>query len=114
MAGLFEKSINMGLGLFAYSREKVEEVVDDLVNKGEITKKDASQFAGELVKRGEEQREELKKLIRGEVMEAFNYAGIAKKQDIVTKEELRGIVREEILGVLKEQGLLDEETDRKA
>jgi len=28
MSGLIEKSVNLGLGLFAYSREKIEEVVD--------------------------------------------------------------------------------------
>ena len=41
MAGLIEKSINVGLGVFSYSREKIEEIVDELVNKGEVARKDA-------------------------------------------------------------------------
>jgi len=41
------------------SREKVEAFVEDMVNKGEIEKKEASQFASNLIKKGEEQRGEL-------------------------------------------------------
>lgn len=109
MTNLFERSIDLGLGLFVYSKEKAEELVEELVSKGEVAKKDALQFAGELVKRGEEQRIELKKLIKEEVMEALNYANVAKKEDIVTKEEISRIVREQIMQVLREQGIAKEE-----
>ncbi|WP_051534234.1 phasin family protein [Desulfitibacter alkalitolerans] len=67
MSNLLEKSFNMGLGLFAYSREKIENMVDELVNKGEVARKDAQGFVSDLVKKGEEQREELKKIIRDEI-----------------------------------------------
>ncbi len=105
MTNLFEKSINLGLGLFMYSKEKVEELVEELVGKGEIAKKDARQFAGELVKRGEEQRDELKKLIKDEVVKTLNYVNVARKEDIVTKDEISQIVREQITQVLQEQGI---------
>jgi polyhydroxyalkanoate synthesis regulator phasin len=105
MTNLFEKSINFGLGLFVYSREKLEEMVEELVDKGEISKKDARQFANELVKRGEQQRDEFKSLIKGEIMEVLNEMNIAKKQDIVTKYEISQIVREQVIQVLKEYGI---------
>jgi polyhydroxyalkanoate synthesis regulator phasin len=94
MSNSFEKSVNLGLGLLLYSREKVEEFVEELVGKGEVAKKDARQFAGELVQKGEEQREELKKLIQSEVTKALENVNVAKKEDIVTKEELTEIVRD--------------------
>lgn len=103
MTNLFEKSINLGLGLFVYSREKVEEMVEELVNKGEIAKKDSRQFAGELVKKGEEQREELKKLIKDEVAETLNLLNVAKKEDLITKDEISQILREQIIQVINEQ-----------
>jgi len=109
MTNSFEKSINLGLGLLMYSREKVEELVEDLVNKGEVSKKDARQFAGELIKRGEEQREELKKLIQSEVTKALEHVNVAKKEDLVTKVEIEEIVREQIQQALREQGGLKTE-----
>lgn len=109
MSNSFEKSINLGLGLLMYSREKVEELVEELVSKGEVAKKDARQFAGELVQRGEEQREELKKLIQGEVTKALDHVNVAKKEDLVTKDEIREIVREQLQQVLREQGCFKNE-----
>jgi polyhydroxyalkanoate synthesis regulator phasin len=103
MSNAFEKSINLGLGILLYSREKVEEFVEELVSKGEVSKNDARQFAGELVQRGEEQREELKKLIRSEVTKALEQTNLASQKDLVSKDELRCIVREEIRSALQEQ-----------
>jgi polyhydroxyalkanoate synthesis regulator phasin len=103
MQDLIEKTMNLGLGLFVYSREKIEEMVDELVNRGDVAKKDARRFTIELVKKGEEQRDELKKLIRDEVSGVLNTMNIAQKKDIVAGDELARIVREQVLQVLKEQ-----------
>lgn len=106
MNSLFEKYTSLGLGLFVYSREKVEELVEELVSKGEIAKKDARQFAGELVKKGEEQRDELKKIIRNEVEEALKHAKVARTEDILTKDEIGQLVKEQLLQVLQEQEIV--------
>lgn len=103
MASLLEKSLNFGLGLFAYSKEKVEHVVDELVKRGEVTRTDAQGLVDDMVKRGEEQREEVRKLVRDEMNRLLNYAGVAKKDDMVTREEIRSIIREELV-----RGLLEE------
>ncbi|MFA5383236.1 MAG: hypothetical protein WC364_00960 [Eubacteriales bacterium] len=112
MSNAFEKSINIGLGLLLYSREKVEELVEELVGKGEVAKKDARQFAGELMQRGEEQREELKKLIQNEVIKALDHVDVAQKGDLVTKDEIREIVREQVQQVLREQGYCKNESTK--
>lgn len=108
MSNSFEKSISLGLGLLIYSREKLEELVEELVSKGEVTKKDARRFAGELVQRGEEQREELKKLVQSEVKKVLDQVNLARKEDLVTKDEIREIVREGIQQALREQGYFKE------
>ncbi len=105
MTNIFEKSINLGLGIFVYSREKIEDLVEELVSKGEVAHKDARKFTQELIKRGEEQREELKKLIKDEVEEALNHVNVVREEDIVTKDEITQIVREEIMQVLQEKGI---------
>jgi len=104
MLNSLEKSVNLGLGLFVYSREKIEELVEELVSKGEVAKKDARQFAGELVQKGEEQREELKKLIQSEATKALENVNIARKEDIVTKDEISEIIKEQIQQAFRDQG----------
>jgi len=109
MSNAFKKSINLGLGLLLYSREKVEELVEELVGRGEVAKKDARQFASELMQRGEEQREELKRLIQGEITKALDRVNVAKKEDLLTKDQIREIVREQIQQALREQGCFKNE-----
>jgi polyhydroxyalkanoate synthesis regulator phasin len=94
MSDFLGKTLNLGLGLFTVSRERIEEFVDEMVNKGEVAAKDARTFAGELVKRGEEQREDLKKTIRSEVARALDSAGLARKADLITKDDVRELIRE--------------------
>ncbi|MBE3592972.1 hypothetical protein [Thermoanaerobacter sp. A7A] len=102
MTSLLEKSINFGLGLFALSREKIEKIVEELVDRGEVAREDAQKMVKDLVKKGEEQKEELRKMIKDAVAETLDYMNIAKKEDIVSKEDIRNIVREEVRKVLEE------------
>ncbi len=106
---LLEKSISFGFGLFAYSKDKVEEVIDELVKRGEIAKKDAQEFAAEMIKKGEAQREEVKNIVRSEVSEAMGRMNIARRDDIVSREEIAEIIREQVLQVLDAQGITKKE-----
>lgn len=112
MTNLFDKSINLGLGLFVYSREKIEEMVEELVNKGEIAKKDAQQFAVELVKKGEDQKEELKNIIKDEVSEEIMKMNIARKEDLITKEEISQIMKEQIVQTIKDLGITENKSTK--
>jgi polyhydroxyalkanoate synthesis regulator phasin len=85
---IIEKSMSIGLGLAAYSREKVEDLVEDLVRKGEVAQKDARKLAGDLVQRGEEQRQELMKLVQREV------GVVLDKMDLVRKSDVQEMIRE--------------------
>jgi polyhydroxyalkanoate synthesis regulator phasin len=90
-----EKSMSFGLGLAAYSREKIEELVEEMVQKGEVAQKDARQFATDLVKKGEEQRVEMKKLVHDEVTAVLDKMDLARKSDI----------REQVAAALRDAGL---------
>jgi len=102
MSNLLERSMNLGLGIFAYSREKIEAVVDELVNKGEVSRKDAQKLVSDLVKKGEEQREELKKLIKDEIKESLDSVNVARKEDLLTKDDIKNIIREQLIQVLEQ------------
>ncbi|MEI6100738.1 MAG: hypothetical protein WCP73_02765 [Eubacteriales bacterium] len=90
---IFEDTINFGFGVFAYSREKIEELVETMVQKGEVAKKDASSFVSELVQKGEAERKELHKIIGDEVKKAMDTVDGLRP---VTKEDVRQIIREEM------------------
>jgi polyhydroxyalkanoate synthesis regulator phasin len=101
MLSLLEKSLYLGFGIFSYSREKIEKIVEELVEKGDVKKQDAQKMVSDLVKKGREQREELEKMVREEIIKSIDYMNIARKQDLITKEEIRDIIREELNKALK-------------
>jgi polyhydroxyalkanoate synthesis regulator phasin len=103
MSNMMEKSINLGLGLFVYSREKIEEMVEELVKKGEVARKDAHEVARELIQKGEEQKKELKKLIKDQVADVLNEMNVAKKDDIPTEDEISRIIKDQLTQVINDQ-----------
>ena len=94
MANIFEDTMNLGFGLFAYSREKIESFVEKMVDLGKVEKKDAQGITHDLIQKGEEQRKEVKKLISDEVRTTIQDMGLSSGG--VTKEDIRQIVREEL------------------
>jgi len=94
MANILEDTVNFGFGLFAYSRDKLEEIVEKLVDNGKVEKKDAREFMKELVEKGDEQRREIKKYVKDEVNEAVSAVNV--RGEGITKEDIREIVREEL------------------
>ncbi len=93
MANIINDTLNFGLGLFAYSREKIEELVEKMVEKGEVSRGNAKEFAATLMQKGDEQREEIRTMIRNEVQ-------AVSVEKPLTADEIRAIIREE----LKHQG----------
>jgi len=76
----FEKSLSFGLGLAAYSKEKIEDLVEEMVRRGEVSRTEARDFASKLTQKGEEQRDELKRLIRSEIAAALKEAGLVHEE----------------------------------
>ncbi|MDO4662545.1 MAG: hypothetical protein Q4B36_05455 [Tissierellia bacterium] len=84
---LLDDSLNLGLGVFHYSREKIKSLVDEVVDRGETERE---KIVDELMERGEAQREEIRKIVREELTNKFDL------DEYVKKSEVEEIVREEV------------------
>ena len=93
MKDLFEKSLHFGLGVYGYSRDKVEELVDDMVKRGKIEEDKAKDLVDELVKK--EERADMEDLIRDQVKDIIS-------SDYASKDDIRRIIREELEKVKEE------------
>jgi len=82
MARLLEKSVLLGLGVLTLTRDKVIQAVNSLVEEGEVQAEEASSIVDRLVARGEEERQELRKLVRQELDKMRVRAPLASSQDI--------------------------------
>lgn len=82
MHTLIERSFLAGIGLLSMTHEKAQKIVDELTQRGEVQKGEAKDWVEQLVHRGEEERQAIRKLIRDEVKSALSELGLATKQDI--------------------------------
>jgi polyhydroxyalkanoate synthesis regulator phasin len=82
MTNIFEKGLLAGIGLLSMTREKAQDIIDDLSHEGELQKGDMKQWVDQLTDRGEEERQALRKLIRDEMKKVLDEMGLVTKEDI--------------------------------
>jgi len=76
----------LGLGVFSLTKEAAEKLINEAVEKGEISRDEARKFIDEALRRGEEQKEELKTFVRQELQKLRIELGLVSKDEL---EELR-------------------------
>lgn len=79
---MMRKMMYFGLGAMSLTREKAEKVFSEMAEKGEISTDEAKQFVDDAIKKGEEERIELRKVISEEIDE------VKKNFSFVTRSEL--------------------------
>jgi polyhydroxyalkanoate synthesis regulator phasin len=90
MGDVFDRIINAGFGMASYSREKIEEAVEKLVEKGEIAKEDAEKTINEIIEQGRKEKDKMKDMISKEIEKQL------AKYDYVKKSEIENIISQEL------------------
>lgn len=80
-----QKALLAGIGAFSLTREKAEQVVNEMVNRGQVKGDEANTVLDDLMKRGEEERNLIKQAIRKE------FEKIREELNLVSKEELEDL-----------------------
>jgi polyhydroxyalkanoate synthesis regulator phasin len=85
-----KKSFLIGVGATVSTAEKVKELIDDLVERGELTKKDAKTFGEELKKRTLQEKEVFEKRVKEtvETQVKNQIQRVVQNLGLATKEEL--------------------------
>ena len=77
-----ETLLNAGFGAIAITKEKAENLVEELVQKGKVAKKDQPEFVKKLLKKGKEGRAEIEKIVEKSMTRVLNKLNIPTKSDI--------------------------------
>jgi polyhydroxyalkanoate synthesis repressor PhaR len=82
MTELIKKAMLAGIGAVTVTKEKVEELVDDLIKKGELSKEDRAKFIRELAEKAELQSREVKKWVDERVKVTVSRVKMAKAEEV--------------------------------
>ncbi|MCK4325839.1 polyhydroxyalkanoate synthesis regulator [bacterium] len=88
MQDFLKKAFSMSLGALVVTREKVEEVVNELVKKGEVGQEEGERLVRELIEKGEESKKEIETQIERMVK------SVTEKLDLPTRKELNELKSE--------------------
>ena len=83
---MLKELLHVGIGSVMVVKEKIEEELKVLQEKGKINTADAKSFLESVSKKGEEEDERLKAKIKNMLKEAIEELGVATKKDL---EDLR-------------------------
>jgi polyhydroxyalkanoate synthesis regulator phasin len=87
MLDIIKKSIYLGLGIATTTKEKVESLVDELIQKGELAKEEKSKSVQEILDKLEKSEDEFKEKTSAVVKETLNKLEYATQKDIQELKE---------------------------
>ena len=82
MFAFIKKSLLTGIGLTLMTKDKIEELGKNLVERGEMSEEEGKEFIDELVKKSEKARKDLDAKIDRLVQDAIKKTNMATKRDI--------------------------------
>jgi polyhydroxyalkanoate synthesis regulator phasin len=87
MEDLFKKTISFGIGLFDYTKEKVENLVDEMVKRGELSKQESSQAVEELWEKAEKEQAAFWSKVKTYINSIVEGMPLARRADLKALEE---------------------------
>jgi len=88
MIELIKKAMLTGLGAVSLTREKIEEIGRDFIEKGKLSQQEGEKLMEDLVAKADESKQEIKKQIEERVDD------ILKKMNLVKVSELEELKRQ--------------------
>ncbi len=87
MIDLIKKTMLAGVGLAAMTKDKVEELAEELTEKGELSEKEAKELVEDLLERSKQAKKDLNKKMEDVVTK------VLKKMDVATKKDIARLDR---------------------
>ncbi len=81
MFDFLERGFLATVGVLSLSREKIQEIVDQAVARGDLNMDEGRQLVDKMVKRGQEERETMRGLVRQEVQKVVGELDLISRKD---------------------------------
>lgn len=83
MFDMIKKTMLAGIGLSLMTKEKIEKIATEFIEKGRMSEKEGKEFVDELMKKSEEAKNTLETSIEKTVKKVLDKMNIATKDDII-------------------------------
>lgn len=80
--GLIEKAFLMGLGTAMYAKDKAEELANEMIERGQMTKEESDSFIGKVAARADEATNSVQKTVAEETEKNVKRMGLVTQADL--------------------------------
>ena len=87
MLDMIKKTMLTGVGLTLMTKEKIETIASELMEKGQMSEKEGKEFVDELIKKSEQAKKTLETNIENIVKKLLDKMNLATKDDINNLEK---------------------------
>lgn len=87
MEDLWRKAKHFGLGVLDFTREKVEDLVKEMVRRGELTEQETPQAVTEIMERARSEQEAFLDKLKALVAKIIAEAGLVRRTDLEALEK---------------------------
>lgn len=101
MKEMLKNALYTGLGAAFLTKEKIEELRKDLIEKGKMSQEEGKQFVDDLIRKSEKAKDQLDLWINKRVEDRINQLNLATKDEIA---ELRRKIEELQVAINKSEG----------
>jgi polyhydroxyalkanoate synthesis regulator phasin len=101
MKEMLKNMVYAGIGAAFLTKEKIEELKGDLIDKGKISQEEGKEFVDDLLRRSEKAKDQLDLWINKRVEDRVNQLNLATKDEV---GELRRKIEELQVAINKDTG----------
>ncbi len=96
MKDILQKAWYFGLGVFDFTREKVEGLVQEMVQRGEISQQESPEAVKQFLDKAQEAQAAVTEKIKGMVNKALTETKLARAADLEALEKRVAALEEEV------------------
>lgn len=71
-----------GLGLAIFTKDRVSEIINELVQQGQVSREDGERLLDEVIRRAQEQGSEIRSLVNQGIDRVLERTGLARQKDV--------------------------------
>ncbi|MGW8195185.1 MAG: phasin family protein [Desulforhopalus sp.] len=103
MIDIIKKAVLTGIGVASLTKEKIEDLSKELIDKGRLSEEEGEKFVEEMLQRAEESRESWKKQADLLIKNGLDKMQLAQAEDIATLKSEIAKLRAEVAELRREK-----------
>lgn len=87
MADFWRKAVNFGLGVWDFTKEKVDAVVEEMIKRGEVSQQERSEAVEQIVEKAQAEQEAFLNKVKELISRSSREMGVARQTDLEALEK---------------------------